>query len=305
MSFKHFISPKIIKSQLSRKDCIAKLNIYHSEFKNLDSVTLSRWLNGRTVPSLYKQILLCNFFEYNLMDFIKNKHFQVLNEGKKTSEIYLNEMNNIQSSIANISYVYSRDSIPTYQLNIYTKDEYRKRFLLFYLNFDLYKQLFNMIDNLSVDPITLTFEEIKDNSISSHGSISYIEKKNKIYFCDFFDIKLNETEDFWLSNIGYRTSNEAFLISFSAMIYFLYHQKKEFYLSLIRSERSFHSLSEIGYEQIGKTIFDHGEKIYLAKCNILRVLSNSYAINQISEILNKYDIDSFFSREIKDEYFKR
>ncbi|HIF9312792.1 TPA: hypothetical protein ACX6Q1_001070 [Photobacterium damselae] len=305
MSFKNFINEQTLSMEHSRVSYIAKINLYHKEFINLDSVTFSRWVNGRTVPSLFKQILLCLFFKTDVMTFIKNKNYTITSKGKKLEDTYTKTMRNISNSIVNINYSYSRDTTSKYQVSVYKKNEYRKKYAIFYNNFTIYKDFLSKIDSLSIIPITLTFEELRNNHIVGHDSISYVSKENKKHFCEFFNITLNDIDDFWFANIGFHSSSNSFKLALTVMFYFLYYQKKDDYLSLIRGEEAFHNLTEIGYQQIGKTMNDHGENIYLARCNIFKAMSHPFVISEMSDILNKYDIDSFFSREIKDEYFKR
>ncbi|HIF9183896.1 TPA: hypothetical protein ACX6PV_000841 [Photobacterium damselae] len=305
MSFKNFLKEKLNEKECSRIECIAKINLYHEEFRNLDSVTFSRWANGKTIPSLYKQVLLCNFFGYDLMEFIKNRHYSLSSKGKKIEYIYEKAMNEINNSIHNISYNYTRNMSASFNIKKYTKEEYRESFYNFYCNFDTYLSLFKKIDENSILPVSLTFEKYKNDHIVSHESISFITKENKNLFLSFFNVEIKDIEDFWFVNIGYHVSRNFFSISFTTFIYFFYQQKVEHYLSLIRGTKAFYDHIEIGYEQVGASLLDHGEYLYLTRCNLLKVISHPFVIDEMSKILNQYDIDSFFSQEIKDEYFKR
>ncbi len=305
MSFKNFLKEKLNEQECSRIECIAKINLYHEEFRNLDSVTFSRWINGKTIPSLYKQVLLCDFFEYDLMEFIRNRHYSCQSKGKKIESIYEKTMSDINNSIHNISYNYTRTMSASFSIKKYSKVEYRKVYYHFYSNFITYKELFKIIDKNSIYPITFVFEKYKNNHIISHDSIAYVSEDTKDLFLDFFNTDIRDINSFWFVNIGYHVSRHFFSLSFTTLIYFLYKQKTKNYLSLIRGEKAFHNHIEIGYEQIGSSILDHGEYLYLIRCNILKVISHPFVIDEMNKILNQYDIDSFFSQEIKDEYFKR
>ncbi|UKA11866.1 hypothetical protein [Photobacterium damselae] len=305
MSFKEFISFQIKKSSLTRNECIAKLNLYHFEFNKLDTVTLSRWINGKTVPSLYKQILISEYFNVDVFSFIKNKNYTLTNDGKKLEELHRRLTSKVSNSFSNISYNYSRYDKKTYLVNNYDKEKYRNKFLVFYTNFYLYQKIFSIVDENNIKSVCITFEEYRSNCIVGHDSMSLVSTKYFDIFNDFFETKLDFKDDFWLANIGYHSSSQSFNIAFTSMLYFLYKNKQQSYLSLVRSDDTFHNLTEVGYEQIGKTITDCNEKIYLTKSDVKKVLSHPFVISQINNILNKYEIDSFFSQEIKDEYFKR
>ncbi len=47
---------------LTQKALVETLSTYSDEFKNLNTVTMSRWETGTTTPSLYKKKLLLHFF---------------------------------------------------------------------------------------------------------------------------------------------------------------------------------------------------------------------------------------------------
>lgn len=68
--FSVFIKEKLKLENLTNIDFLAKLNLYHQDFSELDAVTLSRWINGRSTPSLRRQLLICEFFKYDRLKFI-------------------------------------------------------------------------------------------------------------------------------------------------------------------------------------------------------------------------------------------
>jgi transcriptional regulator with XRE-family HTH domain len=47
---------------LTQKSLVETLSTYNNEFKNLNTVTMSRWETGTTTPSLHKKKLLLHFF---------------------------------------------------------------------------------------------------------------------------------------------------------------------------------------------------------------------------------------------------
>jgi len=47
---------------ITQKELVEKLAAYSDEFKNLNTVTVSRWETGTTTPSLFKKKLLLHFF---------------------------------------------------------------------------------------------------------------------------------------------------------------------------------------------------------------------------------------------------
>ncbi|MGR5309836.1 hypothetical protein ACPV34_07510 [Photobacterium damselae] len=307
MSFNHFLKSQYDYHSISRKDCIAKLNIYHEEFSNLDSVTFSRWITGKTTPSLFKQILICVFFEYDLYNFIRDNNYTISKQGNTLYERTLKTFKKKEISANNISYYYDIHGKSKYYIKELDKTEHRNKFFYFYLKFETYKKIFNLIDKENLSPITISFEEINNNNIISHDSISYIERKNKILVKKIFNLKndLDDLDDFWFANLAYQHSELTLALSYTLLTYFMYMNKKTTFLSLFRDEDTFQSYLEVGYKQIPCAIIDNGIKLYLTKCNIFEIISHPFVIRKMNAILNEYDINSFFSQEIKDKYFKR
>ncbi|WP_158134630.1 hypothetical protein [Photobacterium damselae] len=74
MYFYEYLKTKINKK--SNKEIIAKLNLFHPIFKNLDEVTFSRWVNNKVKPSNKKIALIVIFFNddyINTMSQLKLK----------------------------------------------------------------------------------------------------------------------------------------------------------------------------------------------------------------------------------------
>lgn len=63
--FANFLSEQIFE-KVSRNELMTKLQLKYEIFRNLDAITLSRWSNGVTSPSLEKQLIIAK--EQNLTD---------------------------------------------------------------------------------------------------------------------------------------------------------------------------------------------------------------------------------------------
>ncbi|MGR5240156.1 hypothetical protein ACPV36_04585 [Photobacterium damselae] len=61
MYFYEYLKTKTNKKR--NKEIIAKLNLFHPVFKNLDEVTFSRWINNKIIPSNKKIALIVLFFK--------------------------------------------------------------------------------------------------------------------------------------------------------------------------------------------------------------------------------------------------
>ncbi|MCG3815971.1 hypothetical protein I3256_08465 [Photobacterium damselae] len=305
MSFKDFLSYQINESFLTRKECIAKLNLYHDEFINLDSVTFSRWMNGRTIPSLLKQLLICDFFQYDIFVFIKKNYYSITNKGKILNEKFNKIMKDEEPTIGKISYYYTEKHDSHYTIHKYYNESFQNTYKIFYSNFEIYNNIFLNLYDTSKKNIHITFEERINNHFVSHDAISLIKDVNT--FSSFFNLdeKCINSDFFWFGNLGYLRSRQTSIISHILLLYFIYMTKSYFFISLLRSEQILNIATEIGYKQITKTIFDNNQKLYLTRCDIFDAISHPFVITQINKFLNEEDIDTFFSQEIKEEFFKR
>ncbi|MGR5366452.1 hypothetical protein [Photobacterium damselae] len=305
MSFSLFLTHHIKEKFPSRHYFIAKLNLYDSEFRNLDNVTLSRWCTGRTTPSLYKQILICDFIGENVFYFIKNKKYSLNSRSKNNVSIINTSMKKLENSVNNVSYQYQLNEKSKYNVYRLCKNNHRAKFQNFYLNFSIYSDIYSILNkhNIEIDNVVLT--ETINEFIVSHGSLSFIDKEAKKQFEFFFNLNKIPYNSFWFSNLSFQRSVKTVKLSFSLLFYFIYMTNNKIFLSLLRGEETFNNLSEIGYEKIANTIIDTRENIYLMKCDIFKVIAHPTVITILNETLNKYNLEQFFSQEIKDKYFKR
>ncbi|EPT9249305.1 hypothetical protein ACVTNF_001468 [Photobacterium damselae] len=91
MLFPHYLNIKMMP--YTNKEIVAKLNLHHKAFKNLDEVTFSRWSNGKIIPSNKKIALIILFFNDNYIEYIKKillkPTTKTLDKLVKKKEIYL------------------------------------------------------------------------------------------------------------------------------------------------------------------------------------------------------------------------
>ncbi|HIF9081889.1 TPA: hypothetical protein ACX6NP_002778 [Photobacterium damselae] len=278
-------------------ELIAQLNLYHNEFRNLDSVTLSRWITNTTIPSLYKQLLICLFFKYDLYRFIKNKNYTSNKTNFNFEKKVKTTMESVENEIQNISYFYNKNHKSEYSVTLNNKEEYRNKLKVFYNNFNLYKDFFRFIDENSLSPQTITCEERINSIMVSHDSLAFVDKKHKTFFEQFFKTNIN-IDEFWFANVGFHRSKESLNTSFTLMAYWLIKNNSYDFLSLVRGENAFNNYQELGYTQIRNTIVEGNERFYLCKANLLEILSNHYVISEISRLFNLLDINKIFKNNI-------
>ncbi|HIF9122113.1 TPA: hypothetical protein ACX6O4_002579, partial [Photobacterium damselae] len=81
MSFEAYLQDKLFNVGFVRNKLIDDLSFLYKEFQSLDHITLSRWVNGNTEPSILKQLLVCNYFNDSILDYYSN-HFNKLTTSK-------------------------------------------------------------------------------------------------------------------------------------------------------------------------------------------------------------------------------
>lgn len=90
---------KTVFARTSRTDLLVKLQLEYAEFNGLDNITLSRWVNGVTTPSLNRQILIAKASD-SLFDFLSNcPEIKVPTAIKNKYNNYLNQFDSIYHSI--------------------------------------------------------------------------------------------------------------------------------------------------------------------------------------------------------------
>ncbi len=90
MTLKQLLKCKVSQYDGTQTKLVSQLNLFHKEFENLDDITFSRWVNGRTTPSRLKTFLLILFFTDNI-----DERFLCLKKifrGFKIDKVYLKKL---------------------------------------------------------------------------------------------------------------------------------------------------------------------------------------------------------------------
>ncbi|AWK84229.1 helix-turn-helix domain-containing protein [Photobacterium damselae] len=100
--FNKFLAQYRKKNNLTQQEMVDRLTNAHSSFSKLDTVTLSRWENEKTLPPLKKQFLVFNYIN-KLQDFI-DEHMKCISGDYAIMEMYLkNKFENSHTIISIIS----------------------------------------------------------------------------------------------------------------------------------------------------------------------------------------------------------
>ncbi|MGI2800847.1 hypothetical protein ACRTC3_19920 [Photobacterium damselae] len=294
MSFSLYLKNKISKNKINRSDLIAQLNLYHDEFRNLDAITLSRWVNNKTTPSPYKQALISQYFGEDIITFINN-HITIKKESKIIKNTFNSIMENIESSYSNISYFHSNEE-PEYIVNAFDYNSYNSLLSNYYMNFPIYQKMNYIFDINNIKNDYLCVIKRKNNVISSHiSSIKMDEKKSRLLSNLF---KTNINSEFFV-NLGYIENRESYLFMTSLLYYYFYKNNIRTFTCLIRGE-FLEFLTLLSYQQIGTTYIDNGRKLYLIQGDFLNVITSPFVLRNFNALLSRSNnnLDDFFTTKL-------
>lgn len=286
MSFNIYLKNKISNSAHTRNEIIAKLNLYHKEFCNLDAITLSRWINRKTTPSIYKQLLIVQFFEDNILTFLST-NANLKKKPKYTTDIYKKLMADIEKSYNNINYFASYNN-STYNVSVINRQEYFKHLKVFYNNYNLYRDMHN---ELKSDVKSIYILNNNNGLPLSHMLISSLNLELRSFLSKNFHS--NIYDDFqYLVNLSYVIDHSSYSFMKSLVFYFFFIQNITKFLCVIREE-FFELLTNLNFKQIGTTYTDDKTKIYLLEGDLTQILSHPINSNELL-----YHLDNSNIREL-------
>ncbi|HIF9340586.1 TPA: hypothetical protein ACX6RU_000633 [Photobacterium damselae] len=76
MRLSQFLKEEVKDKKITQSKIVSQLNLFHEEFYNLDEITFSRWINGKTQPSRLRVLLLLLFFKKDIYEYLKKFDFK-------------------------------------------------------------------------------------------------------------------------------------------------------------------------------------------------------------------------------------
>ncbi|WP_373408796.1 hypothetical protein, partial [Vibrio jasicida] len=198
MPFSRYLKGKLSNLKLSSKSLIAKLQLFSDEFEKLDSVTLSRWLNGRTIPSLERQILVLRCLELKLHPYLEC--ISLPSVPRSFTKVYEEVFDNIASSYHSILTYKDLDLSISPSIEVMTWFQLQKAVPNFYESISSYEDLLSQNDKYKSNNVT--FCSIRSESkVISHFSVSSDIDILPTIFSGELDIDFKRKSVF--INIGY------------------------------------------------------------------------------------------------------
>ncbi|HAS8506306.1 TPA: XRE family transcriptional regulator [Vibrio vulnificus] len=294
LEFKDSLSLWIENKGASRKELIALLqNKYFEEFKGLDAITLSRWVNGKSTPPLCKQFYIAKCLDVNLKEHISSLDLSKIKYPTKYDAILYNLTKALDFSISVLSYRY----VPKYVKSEISRDTYNEhleRFGEFYGNVSPLKNfkraLYEMKSSIDYKSIVLKNED--DEIIGHWSGIVDIEKLNGIP--SFITIPPNEVDRSCLVSLGYYVNSEHYfeLIVQAICLYLIAYSKTKdfvyFYIVDCRPLVEFCKFIFNAEEMKYYPPLDDKDKmgVYLLKFNIIKSIANPTLLTKVQKKLN-------------------
>ncbi|WP_226088553.1 helix-turn-helix domain-containing protein [Vibrio bathopelagicus] len=180
MKFKDNLFLWIKMKGLSRKEIIALLQSKcYEEFKGLDEITLSRWLNGKSTPPTYKQLYIAKILDVDLKEYIQSLDLSNVKNPLKYNTIVYNLTKVLDFSISVLSYRY----VPKVVSSEVSNDSYQEhleKFGEFYGNISSLKEFKNDLYTMgsNIDYKSVVIKNGEDEIIGHWSGILDIEKLN-------------------------------------------------------------------------------------------------------------------------------
>ncbi|WP_158134628.1 hypothetical protein [Photobacterium damselae] len=270
MQFSLYLKKILQEKKLTRNELIARLNLYHDVFSNLDAITFSRWITNKTTPSPYKQALIAQHLGNDVIEFMKYD-LTIRKESKIVESIFDKLMTKLEKSYSNISYFYDVDSFE-YSVDIFDSQRFNDNLSLFYKRFKLYGLLKDKMNNIN----TICIYKTHNKLIASHISLFKLNENLASRLSNIFNIDLDVNRFF--INISYIDNRNSYFFMISVLLYYLYNNTEMYFYCVIR-EDFLEYMTSISCEQIGNAFIDNGFKIYLLKVDLINVMVNQFVMN--------------------------
>lgn len=294
MKFKDNLFLWIKMKGLSRKEIIALLQSKcYEEFKGLDEITLSRWLNGKSTPPTYKQLYIAKILDVDLKEYIQSLDLSNVKNPLKYNTIVYNLTKVLDFSISVLSYRY----VPKVVSSEVSNDSYQEhleKFGEFYGNISSLKEFKNDLYTMgsNIDYKSVVIKNGEDEIIGHWSGILDIEKLNGSP--SFITIPSNEIDKSCLVFLGYYANSEHYfeLIVQAICLYLISYYKTKDYIyffnvdcrPIIEFCKLIFNAEEVKYY----TPLDEKDKmgVYLLKFDIIKSIANPILLSMIQQKLN-------------------
>ncbi|MFS1917972.1 hypothetical protein [Vibrio sp. 10N.286.46.E10] len=287
MPFSSYLKTKLNDNDFSSKSIIAKLQLFSSSFDKLDPVTLSRWVNGRTIPTLEKQLLVVRCFDSSFYPNLE--HIIAPAVSRSQLKVYESLFNNVESSYHSIL-TYKEASDSRLKPSIEKVNWSKLQCLLpgFYESTLSYNRALPVLNRLDENNVTFCSLRSRDKVIS-HLSISHDINYLKAIFGH--NVNIDFDKESVVFNIGYYSNREHYKILVGLLLNHIcyHHEKIEDFYVIARGMGFLKLIESFGGKLLSANKEDNAiGNVYLLKMDFMRAITNPFAFSLLKESYGTY-----------------
>ncbi|WP_268206307.1 hypothetical protein, partial [Vibrio parahaemolyticus] len=190
MIFSEYFAKLVDYKQLTRKDVLQLFHLSgYDDISHVDNITLSRWINGKTTPNLYKQLIIVSCLSGSVLDFVKSLNIDELKGNQNDENFYSSYVRKVDYAHNSINYI-ERSQERRTKIESLSSQEILKKFEFFHRNFSSYRSI---SDNLEL-------------SLAEEGTlISCFESEQIVGHIAYFECSKLKTKKVELSNVLFFT----------------------------------------------------------------------------------------------------
>ncbi|KIF47738.1 hypothetical protein M445_12175 [Vibrio owensii 47666-1] len=206
------------------------------ELSKCDLTTLSRWVSGKTIPSLNKQFKVCIALGIDLLDFVMKLDPSLYKEGKKSKDAFDEYTRYLNHSNANLSYFSRSKDVDVYYGFLESADH--RRLLDPYLgNFSGYMSLREVVDKNNIIKPYHVFLFKENGNLCGHIAIT----DDNVDYLKLFDVYSDNLDNSIGILPAYYMDAKIYWLVVSSLLYFYLsteNYKKNTYITMNVRDRN-------------------------------------------------------------------
>ncbi len=278
---------------MQRKELIPVLQKFnYDEFKGLDNITLSRWVNGKTLPPLYKQFYIAKCLNIDLIDLICRIEASSLKRTAKVTYALNSLIKILDFSALSLSYneVTNKAFCKIEEL---TYKEHYEKFSSFNKNIAALDDFFEYIYKLKdkIDYTSISLQNSKKETIGHFCGIKEITSLKNYPL--FSGVSYDELQRSSLINVGYFSSTKHYfeLLGYTICYHLLTQYPKKDYVYVFVAGYPLYNVTKHLLNVEEQKYFPANNKdsklgVYLFKIDIIKAICNPLLLLQAQEKLN-------------------
>lgn len=285
MYFSKKLSDWISDEKINRTEVINRLkNSDIDDLKTIDLTTLSRWISGKTTPTIKKQLAVGFILNADMATFIKGIEVDDIEETVKDTQFLDSFDYLIDNTHLSLGYAINYGKL---SIVFKTMDNIAHRDLLddFLINLKPYIELREIADNLKIKAYFNTFT-LKDK-YNLKGHISFLD--NVSDYTKVLGVSNDYRNHFGINPIHFIKSQHFYLLWSVFLCYIInkeYNLTKKKALLLIRTKQAYNFFHTLCDAKLLRVFQKKNEKLMLIEIDLLLLLSKPRILKGVQKKLN-------------------